>query len=101
MAVHDRQDVGTRPVDLAVDEALQIDAATVRIERVAVEVEGEYVLAAHQRRRHVAGKQKMPGRLVVADAYVSEAVDDTLAVKDAIGDSEPLHECRLARSESP
>ncbi len=86
--MHDRLHVGARAIDFAVDEALQIHASPGRIERHAVEVEGDDVLAADQARRHVARQQKMIGRLVVASADMSEAVDDALPVKDTVGENE-------------
>ena len=63
MAVDDRLNIGPRAVDLAVDEPLQIYAATFGIERRAVEVEGDDVVAPDEARRHVAREQKWPGDL--------------------------------------
>ena len=81
--------VGPRAVDLAVDEALEIDAPARRVDRAAVEVERQDV----GRRRPAPGamlraSRKCSADAVMPDADVTEAVDDALVVEDAIGDRE-------------
>ena len=95
MTVHDGVDIGTRPVDFAVDEALQVDASSGRVERFAVEIEGDEVFTVHEAGCHVAGEQKVPGRTVVARAHVPEAVDHALVVENAVGEHEPVEERRI------
>ena len=90
VTVHDGVDVGARTVDLAVDETLEVDAASAGIVRVAVQVERQDVVRGHESRRHVAREQEMRWRCVVPHADVSEAVDDTLVVQNAVGDGEPF-----------
>ena len=51
--------VRARAIDLAVDEALQIHAPAGRIERRAVQVERDDVVAPDERRRHVAREQEV------------------------------------------
>ena len=95
VTVDNRLHVGTRTIDFAVDESLQIHATTVRIQRCAVEVERQDIVVSDQGRRHVARKQEMPGRLVVARADVSEPVDDRLVVEDSVGDDDLGDEGRI------
>ncbi len=70
------------------DETLEIHAPPGRIQRSTVEVEGDDILAADQPRSHVARKEEVIGRSIVANAYVSEPVDDALPVEDTIGQDE-------------
>ena len=88
MAMYHRLHLGTRTIDFAVDETLQIDTAAVGIERRAVEIESEDVFPADQRGRHVACEQKVIGRLVVTHAHMPETVDDALVVENSIGNGE-------------
>ena len=88
VAVHDRLHVWAHAIDLRVDETLEVDAPSRRIDRRAVEVEGDDILAPDQTRRHVARKQEMIGRLIVTNADMAETVDDALSIQNAIRQDE-------------
>ena len=97
MIMNDRLHVGTRAVDLAVNEPLEVDAATFGVDRVAVEIEGKDVFAPDQTRRHVAREQEMIGRAVVTDAGVAESVDHALPVQNAVGGDQLVDERGVGR----
>ena len=99
MAVDDGDDVGPRAVDLAMNEALEIDAPVAGVDRLAVEIERQDVRRRDERGRHVAREQEVRGRAVVPDADVTEAVDDAFVVEDPIGDRELGDECGVGRRE--
>jgi len=86
MAVHHGLHVAAGAIYLGVDEALQIHPLSACVDRHAVEVENEDIVAPDEPRRHVAGKQEMAGRLVVPHAHVPEAIDNALPVKDPVGE---------------
>ncbi len=95
MTVHDRHDLGLRPEDLAVDEALEIGRAALRIDRVAVEVEFHDVGRRNQPRRHAARQQKALRVLVVAGADMAEPVDHALVEENAVGGDDILDQRRV------
>jgi hypothetical protein len=70
------------------DESLEVDAPPGRIEGSAVQVEGDDVLAPDERGRHVPREQEVIDGPIVANARMSEAVDDTVPIKDAVGQDE-------------
>ena len=85
MAVHDRHHVGPGAVDLAMDEALEIDAPGLAIARRAVQVELDDVAGLDGGGRHVARQQEMVRVLVVAHARMAEGVDHALVEQDVVG----------------
>jgi hypothetical protein len=72
--VHDGHHVGPRAVDGAVDEALQVHAPVVRVQRRAVQRELQDVACRDLARRHVAREQEARGIPVVPHAHVPEGV---------------------------
>ena len=66
------------------DEALEIDRPAGGGDRIAVEVEFQYIRRGHQRGRHAAGEQQAIGALVVAHAHMPERIDHVLIVKDMV-----------------
>ena len=92
VAVDDGVDVGTGPVDLAVNEALEIRRATGRVHRVPVEIELQDVGGGHQLRRHRPREQKTIGSRRMPDAHVSHRVEDVLHREDPVRRDEVLDE---------
>ena len=86
--MHDGVHVRPSAIDFTVNEPLEVYASAVGVEGSAIEVERDDVVAPHQCRRHVARQQEVHGRLVMAHADVTETIDDTLVVQDAVGDDE-------------
>ena len=77
------------------DEALEVHASSGRIERHAVEVESDDVLAPDQRGSHVAREQEMIDGSVVANARMSEPIDDTVPIEDTVGQDELVEQCAI------
>ena len=90
MAMHHRHHIRTRLVDLAMDEAFEIDGAAIGGQRMAVDVEFDDVVRRHQGGRHVAGQQIALGIGVAAHAHMAERVHHALAEQDAVGDRQLL-----------
>ena len=90
VAVHHRGHVGTAAVDLAVDEALQIDLAPLRVHGLAVQRELHDVVGRDLARRHVAGEEEAVGDAVVADADMAEGIHHALVEQDVVGEHELL-----------
>ncbi len=82
MAVDHRGDIGAGAVDLAMDEALQIDRAATRRQGIAVKVELQDVVRGDEGGRQIPGQEKPVGRLVVANADMAEGIDDTVVEED-------------------
>ncbi len=94
--IDDRVDVGTRLVDLAMEEALAIGHAATRIDRRAVEIERHDVVGGHLLGRYRFGQQVLRGILRMTGADVPEAVDHALVGQDVIGIDQIVDRC-LAR----
>ncbi len=92
MTVHHRLHVRSRAIDLGVDEALEVHAPPARVERGALEVERDDVVAPDEARRHVARQQEMARRAIVPRADVPETVDHALPIQDAIGKDDLVDE---------
>ena len=88
MAVQHRVDVGTRLVDFGMDETLRVDRTVALVDRLAVEIELHDVGLADAARRERGRHQEPVLARGMADADVAEAVDDALAVENAIGSDE-------------
>src|ERR1700687_3291895 len=97
MAVDDRPNIGAGAIDLAVNEPLQIHAASLRIECGTVQVESDDVFAPHETRRHVAREQEEAERLVVPHTDMTKAVDDALLVQNAISDNQLVDKFGIGR----
>src|SRR5262249_6548791 len=78
MAVHDRLHLGMQLLDLAVNEAFEIDRAALRVDGVAVAVKFHNVGRGHQTGRHAPRQKEMLGVLIVARADMAKAVDHAL-----------------------
>ena len=85
MAVDHRVDVGAHLVDLAVDEALAIDRAAARIDRIAVEIEGDEVAHRHVARRDRLHLQIAVGVARIPDADMAERVEHAVVRQDVVG----------------
>src|SRR5262245_42813916 len=88
MAMHDRLNVRSRLVDLAVDKALNETGTAIRVERIAVKIVLDDVIGRNQRRRDRARHQITVGRRGVPQRYVAEAIDDSLRREYAAGRGE-------------
>ena len=95
MAVHDRPDPGQGLVDLAVDEALDIESAAPRLQGIAVDIELEDVVRRDQARRHAAREQKARRVRLVPHADMAEAVDHALVGQDPVGGDEIVDQTRM------
>ena len=83
MAVRDRHDIRTFPVDLAVQKALEKSAPPARIAGLAVEGELHDVAGGHQRGRQGPGHQEATGVTRVAHRYVTGRIEHALVGEDA------------------
>src|SRR5262245_49803034 len=85
MAMHNRLNIGSRPVDFAVDETLEKTSSAVCVECIAVEIIFENVVRSNQRRRERARHEVPVRRRRLAHRHVTERVDDTLCREDSAG----------------
>ncbi len=85
MAVDDGIDVGPRPINLAMDEALDGSGGCVRVARVAVEAEFDDVAGRHQGRRQGARHQVTVRRIRMTVGHMAGAVDHLLIGQDPVG----------------
>src|SRR5262249_35354790 len=88
VTVDDGVDIRPHLVDLAVDEALLVGAAPLRIDRLAVEVVFHDVVRGHRRGRDRARHQIAIGIARIADADVAEAIENLFVRQDAVGENE-------------
>src|SRR5450759_4357682 len=92
--------VGTCPVDFAVDETLQIYLTIPLVDGVCIEIEFHDVIGRDKRRGKAARHQKSTFIFVVSYAYVSKTVHDTLLVENSVRDNEILNESRIGFARS-
>src|SRR6516225_823892 len=78
--------VGSRLIDLAVDDHLAVEAHMGRHHRLRIQRHFENVGRLDQLARAVAGNEIAAGVLRVARTDVPECIDDAFVGKDAIGD---------------
>jgi hypothetical protein len=95
VVVDDGLDVRAAAVDLAVDEALEVERARV-VDGAAVEVVLHDVARADQLRRQRSREQVALRLPRVAHAHVSVAVDHALVGQDPIGGDEVLDQTRVS-----
>ena len=84
MAVNDRQHIGANLVDLAVDETLDIRAASAGVDRVIIEIVFHDVLGRYQGRRARARDEIMSWVFRRANADMAKAVEDILICQDVV-----------------
>jgi len=92
MAVNDRQHIGANLVDLAVDETLDIRAASAGVDRVIIEIVFHDVLGRYQGRCARARDEIMFRVLGRAHADMTESVEDILICQDVV------HEHQIAQA---
>jgi len=80
----DGMDVASHLVDLAMNEALEGQAASLLINRVGVEVELQNVLCSHEPRGQRARHQETAGVGGMPDAHMPRLVEHPFAGQDAI-----------------
>ena len=88
MAVHHRTHIGTRGVDLAMDEAFKEALRRLGIAGLARKVVFHDILGRHQSRGQCPRHQVSLGRARVAHRDMAETVDDAPRRKDARGRSQ-------------
>ena len=88
MAVDDRIDVGPAAIDLAMNEALDVERPTGIADRVAVHIECDDVVALDQCRRNLARQQVVLAIHGMPDADVTERIEDAFVREDPIGEHE-------------
>ena len=88
MAVNDRHRVGTRAIDLRVDETLEVDRRSIGFHCCSVEVEFQDVVLGDLSWSHVASQQEPGWVLIVADTDVAESIDYALVEQNVVGDDE-------------
>jgi len=86
VTVDDGVDVRPHLVDLAVDETLLVGAAPLRIDRLAVEVVLHDVVRRDRRRRDRARHQIAIWIAGIADADMTEAIEDLFVREDTVGE---------------
>jgi len=101
MVVHHGLHVGTRPVNLAVDEPLEIERASRRVHTHAVEVVLHDVGCGDQLGRQGAGQPVALRIPVVANAHVAVCVHHTLVCQDPVGGHEVVDERHGRRDDRP
>ena len=84
----DGHDFGVGAIDLAVNEAFEIDAAPVGVDGLPVQIEFDNVVGGHVARRHVAGQQEAVRACIVTDADMAKCVDHAVVEKDVVGKNE-------------
>src|SRR6266536_2662915 len=95
MAVYHRFHIRPQLVDFAVDEAFDHAAATLRINRIGVEVVFHDVAGGYQNRRERTRHQIAGWIARVADTHVSVGIEYALFSKDTIGCDKVLDACRI------
>ena len=88
MAVNDRHRVGTRAIDLRVDETLEVDGRSIGFHCCSVEVKFQDVVWGDLSWSHVASQQEPGWILIVADTDVPESIDYALVEQNVVGDDE-------------
>src|SRR5690242_20878679 len=94
----DSVDIGTGPIDLAVNESLQIQRATFGIESVAIEVEFQNVGGVDQFRRDGTRQEVPVGIPSVAGTDVSVGIHYTLGRQYAIRRHQVVQQLRIGRT---
>src|SRR5256886_15271287 len=95
MAVYHRLHIRPQLVDFAVNEAFDHAAATLRINRIGVEVVFHDVAGGYQNRRERARHQIAVWLARVADTHVSVGIEHAFLGKDTIGGDKVLDACRI------
>ena len=91
MTMHNRLYIGTPPVNLAVRRHAP-DTAWPRSRRSgSIQIEGEDVLALHQRWGHRAREQEARRVHRMAGAHVPECIEDALVGEHAVGQHQIAH----------
>ena len=96
--MHHGLHVVARPVDLPVDEALQIETASLPVHGHAVEIVLEDVVGGDQLRSQRTCHEVAIGIPVVPDADVAPRVNHAVIGQDAIGGDEVVDEPRGSRA---
>src|SRR5450631_2693300 len=89
--------VRSYPVDLAVDESLQIRAPAFCVDRVSLEIEFHDVGGGDRRRRDASREQEAVRVSIVPDADMAEAVDHAFAVQDMVRAHQVFDQDRVRR----
>jgi hypothetical protein len=101
VAVHDRHHIGPRPVDLAVDEALEVGAAVVA-HRLAVGPVEHHVCRGDEWGRNGPRHEEMARLVGRAHAHVAVGIEHALHGEDAVGGDEVFDHARYSsRKPSP
>ena len=88
--MHHRLDVPACPVDPGVNEPLEEDLPTPRVDRIAVAIEFQDVVALNQRGCQGTRHQEVIAVLGVPNADMSEPIHHALVRQDVIGGDEIL-----------
>ena len=95
--MHNRFDFGVGLIDLAMDEAFEVNGTPLRVDGIAVAVEFHDVGGGDEARRHAARQQKVLRVLIVTHTDMAKTVDHALVVEDTIGRDEIVDQSRIGR----
>ena len=95
MGVDDRHDVRARPVDFAVNEALQEQGSPPRVHGIAVEIEFHDVVGRDQRGRKRARHQEAIGVGGMAGADMAETVENAEIGEDTAAGHDVFDQGRI------
>ena len=88
MVMNDRLDVGTRLIDLAVDETFEVETAALGVDGDTIEIEFDDVVGRHEFRSERARQEVARQVIGMPCAHVAVTRQDALRGEDAIGGDE-------------
>ena len=101
MAVHNCFYIRSSTVDRRMDKPFEVKRPTARVNGLAIHAEFKNVALGHDCWRPAASKKKFVGIVVIAHAYMTEAIEYALVIQDAVRIHEIFDKLRHLGQKAP